>query len=181
MSDADVAEILKLPPEERLRLAEIIWESLAADRSSVPLGNAHRAVIDERLAEHERNPDNVVSRDQVLAEAQRASWPCQLSTVGMLDGISLVGSGITKDKAKALAKSFLPPLIPRSTPLSAIQKCFRVYTAKCGAPFNANVRLHDASRAHIRYSVFGGCFHKPPLGRRTATNARTTYSKSRRR
>ena len=50
MSDADVAEILKLPPEERMRLVEIIWAS---------------------LAEHERNPDDVVSRDQVLAEARR--------------------------------------------------------------------------------------------------------------
>ena len=71
MGDADIAEILKLPPEERLRLAEIIWESLAADPSSVPLGDAHRAVIDERLAEHERNPDDVISREQVLAEARR--------------------------------------------------------------------------------------------------------------
>lgn len=71
MSDTDVAEILKLSPEERLRLAEIIWESLAADPSSVPLGDAHRAVIDERLAEHERNPEDVTSRDQVLADARR--------------------------------------------------------------------------------------------------------------
>lgn len=71
MSDADVAEILKLPPEERMRLAEIIWASLASDPASVPLGDAHRAAIDERLAEHERNPDDVVSRDQVLAEARR--------------------------------------------------------------------------------------------------------------
>jgi putative addiction module component (TIGR02574 family) len=71
MSDTDVAEILKLPVEERLRLAELIWESLVAEPSGVPLGDAHRAVIDERLAEHERNPDDVVSRDQVLAEARR--------------------------------------------------------------------------------------------------------------
>ena len=71
MSDADVVEILKLSPEERLRLAEIIWESLAADPSSVPLGDAHRAVIDERLAEHECNPEDLVSRDQVLADARR--------------------------------------------------------------------------------------------------------------
>jgi putative addiction module component (TIGR02574 family) len=71
MSDADVAEILKLPVEERLRLAELIWESLVADSSGVPLGDAHRAVIDERLAEHERNPDDVVPRDEVLAEARR--------------------------------------------------------------------------------------------------------------
>lgn len=71
MSDADVAEILKLPPEERLRLAEVIWASLAAEPSNVPLGDAHRQVLDERLADHEKNPDDVVSRDQVLADARR--------------------------------------------------------------------------------------------------------------
>ena len=71
MSDTDVAEILKLPAEERLRLVEIIWASLVTEPSSVPLGDAHRAMIDERLAEHERNPDDVVTRDEVLAEARR--------------------------------------------------------------------------------------------------------------
>jgi putative addiction module component (TIGR02574 family) len=71
MSDADVAEILKLPPEERLRLAEVIWASLAAEPSTVPLGDAHRRMLDERLADHERNPDDVVSKDQVLADARR--------------------------------------------------------------------------------------------------------------
>ena len=71
MSDTDVAEILKLPVEERLRLVELIWESLAADPSGVPLGDAHRAVIDVRLAEHERNPDDVVSRGELFAEARR--------------------------------------------------------------------------------------------------------------
>jgi putative addiction module component (TIGR02574 family) len=71
MSDADVAEILKLPIEERLRLVEIIWESIATDPAGIPLGDAHRALIDERVAEHERNPDDVVSRDQVFAQARR--------------------------------------------------------------------------------------------------------------
>jgi len=71
MSNADVAEILKLPAEERLRLMELIWESLAAKPSDVPLSDAHRAVIDERIAEHERNPDDVVSRKDVLAQARR--------------------------------------------------------------------------------------------------------------
>ncbi len=71
MSDTDVAEILKLPVEERLRLVELIWESLAADPAGVPLGDAHRAVINERLAEHQRSPDDVVSRDEILADARR--------------------------------------------------------------------------------------------------------------
>jgi putative addiction module component (TIGR02574 family) len=71
MSDADVAEILKLPPQERLRLAEVIWASLAAEPSTVPLGDAYRQVLDERLADHEKNPDDVISRDQALADARR--------------------------------------------------------------------------------------------------------------
>ena len=36
MSDTDVAEILKLPVEERMRLVELIWESLAADPTLYP-------------------------------------------------------------------------------------------------------------------------------------------------
>ncbi|TSA10125.1 MAG: hypothetical protein D4R74_15275 [Betaproteobacteria bacterium] len=71
MSDTDVAEILKLPAEARLRIVEIIWASLVKESSSVPLGDAHRAMIDERLAEHERSPDDVISRDEVLAKARR--------------------------------------------------------------------------------------------------------------
>jgi len=54
-----------------MRIAEIIWASLAADPEAVPLGDAHRALIDEAVAEHEQNPDDVVSREQVLAEARR--------------------------------------------------------------------------------------------------------------
>jgi putative addiction module component (TIGR02574 family) len=71
MSDAELAEILNLPAGERLHLLELLWESLAAEPSAVPIGEAHRAVIDERLAEHARNPNEVVTRDEVLAEARR--------------------------------------------------------------------------------------------------------------
>jgi putative addiction module component (TIGR02574 family) len=71
MSDTEVAEMLELPAEERLRLMELLWESLSAEAPAVPLGDAHRAVLDERLAEHARKPDDVVTRDQVLAEARR--------------------------------------------------------------------------------------------------------------
>jgi putative addiction module component (TIGR02574 family) len=71
MSNTDVAEILKLPAADRLRLLELIWDSLATKPAEVPLSDAHRAVIDERVAEHERNPDDVVSREEVLARARR--------------------------------------------------------------------------------------------------------------
>jgi hypothetical protein len=39
--------------------------------AAIPLGHAHRKIIDERLAEHDDNPDDVISRDEVLAEARR--------------------------------------------------------------------------------------------------------------
>jgi putative addiction module component (TIGR02574 family) len=71
VSDAEIAEILKLSPDERMRLLEIIWESLASDPTSIPLGEAHRAALDEALAEHARNPDDVVPLDDVMANARR--------------------------------------------------------------------------------------------------------------
>lgn len=70
MSDADVAEILKLSAEDKLRLVELLWENLSATPSLVPLGDAHRAAIDEALAEHRENPDDVMTLDQVLSEVR---------------------------------------------------------------------------------------------------------------
>ena len=65
MGAAAVAEFLSLPAEERLRLLELLWESLTAAPSSMPLGDAHRAAIDEALAEYRQNPDDVLTFDQV--------------------------------------------------------------------------------------------------------------------
>jgi putative addiction module component (TIGR02574 family) len=71
MSETDIADILKLPVAERLKLLELIWDSIAEHPADVPLGDAQREIIDERLAEHSRQPDDVISREQVLAEARR--------------------------------------------------------------------------------------------------------------
>jgi len=71
MSDADVAEILKLPPEERMRLVELIWESLVATPSAVPLSDTHRAAIDEELAAHRQNPGDVVTWEEVISEVRK--------------------------------------------------------------------------------------------------------------
>lgn len=70
VNSRNVDDILKLPAEKRLRLVELIWESLVEGPSDVPLGEGHRAAIDERLAEHERDPDDVVSRKEVLNRAR---------------------------------------------------------------------------------------------------------------
>ena len=72
MSDADIAEILKLPVEERLRLVELIWESLRLTPSDLPLSEAHRAAVDEEIADHQRDPKNVLTLEEVLSGIRKS-------------------------------------------------------------------------------------------------------------
>lgn len=53
----------RLNAEQRLSLIEEIWESL--DEHSVPLTDAQRAELERRIADHEANPQDVVSFDEV--------------------------------------------------------------------------------------------------------------------
>lgn len=72
MSDADIAEILKLPVEQRLRLVELIWESLRSTPADLPLSEAHRAAVDEELASHQREPNDVLTLDEVLSGIRKS-------------------------------------------------------------------------------------------------------------
>jgi putative addiction module component (TIGR02574 family) len=45
----DPAELRALPVDERLKLIEDLWDSIAADADAVPLPDWHRAEIDRRL------------------------------------------------------------------------------------------------------------------------------------
>ena len=72
MSDFDVAKLLRLPAEEKLRVIELLWESLSASASALPLSDAHCAAIDEALAEHHQAPDDVLTLEQVTFGVRRA-------------------------------------------------------------------------------------------------------------
>lgn len=52
----------KLSIAERLLLVEEIWDSISA---ATPLTDPQRTELDRRLADHEANPDNVVSWGEV--------------------------------------------------------------------------------------------------------------------
>src|ERR1700694_1479455 len=60
-------EILGLPAAERLRLVEEIWDSLAAEPSSVPVPGWHAPELDRRLARHEADKDAVRPWTEVKA------------------------------------------------------------------------------------------------------------------
>ncbi len=56
MADVSMSEVLELPVEERLRLAEAIWDSIAEFPESVPLADEHREELDRRLDAYYRDP-----------------------------------------------------------------------------------------------------------------------------
>lgn len=69
----DVATILTeakaLSVEERLQIAEALWDSVAADTEDPPLTDAQRQEIERRLADHRANPGQGVPWEEVRARA----------------------------------------------------------------------------------------------------------------
>jgi putative addiction module component (TIGR02574 family) len=57
----------QLMVEQRLALVEELWDSIAESGADVPMSEARRAELDHRLAEHEAQPDDVVSWEDVKA------------------------------------------------------------------------------------------------------------------
>lgn len=60
-------EIGALNVEERLELIESLWESLVVDPSHVPVTDAQKQVLDERLAEIEAGDDARAPWEEVRA------------------------------------------------------------------------------------------------------------------
>jgi putative addiction module component (TIGR02574 family) len=56
-SDRAVADLFELPVAERLRLIELLWDSIAAEREAVPIPDEIKAELDRRLADFEADPE----------------------------------------------------------------------------------------------------------------------------
>jgi putative addiction module component (TIGR02574 family) len=57
----------RLSVAERLALVEDLWDSIAGESAATSLTDAQRTEIDRRLADHEANPNDVVSWEDVKA------------------------------------------------------------------------------------------------------------------
>ena len=66
-------EVQHLPIQERIELAEAIWDTVAEDADSavLPVPAAHRAELDRRLADLEANPDAGRSWEEVRDRLER--------------------------------------------------------------------------------------------------------------
>ena len=60
-------QALALNPAQRLRLVQDLWDSFVAEPDDVQIPDEHKHLIDQRLAEHQADPDSAIT----LAEAKR--------------------------------------------------------------------------------------------------------------
>ena len=74
MKETSVAEILELPIVERIRLVELIWDSIAAVPDAVSLSDDLKAELDRRLAEFEANPDAGSPWEEVRERIVKGTW-----------------------------------------------------------------------------------------------------------
>lgn len=74
MSKISIADILELPVQERIRLVELIWDSVAGVPEAVEISTALKAELEARLAEFEANPEAGYSWDQVRSRLKDGSW-----------------------------------------------------------------------------------------------------------
>jgi putative addiction module component (TIGR02574 family) len=63
----NLSDVLKLPLQERLKLVEAIWESIAEFPDALELTDAQRDELDRRLEEYERDPDSGVPWSELRA------------------------------------------------------------------------------------------------------------------
>ncbi|MHB8321360.1 MAG: addiction module protein [Acidithiobacillus sp.] len=74
MNNISIADILELPVQERIRLVELIWDSVAAVPEAVEISPALKVELEARLAEFEANPEAGYSWDQVKSSLKDGSW-----------------------------------------------------------------------------------------------------------
>ena len=61
----------QLNVDEQIELVEAIWDGIVERNAVPPLTRAQEAELDRRIADHEANPDDVVSWEEVKAAALR--------------------------------------------------------------------------------------------------------------
>lgn len=59
----------RLSLEDRIALATAIWQSIEAEPNASLLTNSQQLELERRLADHDANPNDVVSWPDVKAEA----------------------------------------------------------------------------------------------------------------
>ena len=65
MVKIDMDAIMRLSVAERVRLVQDIWDTLQPTAEELPLSAEQRRILDQRISEHERDPDSAVPWEEV--------------------------------------------------------------------------------------------------------------------
>jgi len=65
------AKLLELPVEERIRIVEDLWDSIAADQKSLPLTAEQKAELDRRLDAYETDGNRGRLAADAIADIRR--------------------------------------------------------------------------------------------------------------
>lgn len=65
-----IEEFRKLGSAEKIRLVQQLWDEIADEAADLPLTEAQKRLLNERIDEHEANPADVeawdLARDEIL-------------------------------------------------------------------------------------------------------------------
>jgi putative addiction module component (TIGR02574 family) len=64
-------EIIALKVEDRIRLVQEIWDSIAAEQAYPELTDAQKQELDRRIADTEANPDNTLTWEEIRASIKK--------------------------------------------------------------------------------------------------------------
>jgi len=64
-------EIAKLTSDEKFQIVEEIWDDLNEHYKDIPLTEAQKKELNRRLDEYEKDPDNVLTWEEVKASIRR--------------------------------------------------------------------------------------------------------------
>ena len=70
MENVSISDVFRLPIEERIRLAQAIWESVASSPDQVPLTAAQVEELDRCFDEYLTDPEEGSPWDEVKARLQ---------------------------------------------------------------------------------------------------------------
>ena len=68
---ATLNEIAALSIEDRIRLVQAIWDSIAAEQTYPDLTEAQKRELDDRIDDYEMNPDNILTWEEIKASIKR--------------------------------------------------------------------------------------------------------------
>jgi len=74
MGHISISEILELSVQERIRLVEMIWKSIAAIPEAVHVTPELKAELEARLKKFEANPETGYSWEQVKTHLREGTW-----------------------------------------------------------------------------------------------------------